>query len=227
MTKSLYVESLKKNGNATVMIAGPGRAITALVEADFGFDITSEFSDADSASLGEAASKFLNAATNPFGMTQRVVKSLQQTLSRWNGSSKPTFVIPITLITYNRNVNIFDDIKYLYGGVTPEYSFPLLQAPYGYSSKIVDISMDGWTPDVDANVGEDSFRNSLRGTWSIQYANWFRASRLVLMSVSTVFSKETVKGTNKPLYAKVTLQFQPAILPTKKEVQGWFLDNIR
>ena len=123
---------LYKNPNARVLIKFPSNGtspsqmksssetLVALVESDFGFEMSSMFNDSDSVDPSGNINSVVTAGMNALGQAQRIVKSVQSTLSQWNGSTKPQFNLPITLITYSKSIDIVTQVQKLYSGVAPE-----------------------------------------------------------------------------------------------------------
>lgn len=102
---TIYIEDLYNNPNAVVTLYTPlfaqtnygiPKSIVGLIESDFGFGMGSRYSDSDAGS--EALDSAATVASGLAGGPNIIVKTLQQTLSYWNGASKPKFSIPMTLI---------------------------------------------------------------------------------------------------------------------------------
>jgi hypothetical protein len=213
MTNSalLDIAKLQANPNARVTIVHPGNTKTTigLVEGDFGFGMSSNFSSEDQVGANPLTAGY-NAIANTIGAgTQSVIANVRQTVSQWTGSVRPTFQIPLTVVQYDTSVKPLDMAKDFFSGVAFEYGAGgILQAPNGY--KVTKL---------DSNFGADSFA----GTWTIQMGKWFRATTLVLVDVQAQFSKEIVRSSGQPLWATFNLSFTPAKLPDQKEVASWFL----
>jgi len=218
---------------------GGRRTTTGLVEQDIDFDMKSVFNDTDSSGNTHAFQQGMQGVEQAFGGAQGVRRSIQQTFSQWDGSQRPIFVIPMTLVKYKENYDILDIVKHLFAGVAPTYTFGVLggvlHAPYGYTARSLfgelahlGLSEADWVRGnaVNSPFTYSSAIKNIRGTWAIRYSSWFYANFLVLHRVSASFSKETVKGTTSPLYAKVQLQFSPAALPDQDMVKSWFLKDI-
>ena len=61
------------------------------------------------------------------------------------------------------------------------------------------------------------------GTWTLKYSDWFIVPDLIITGVSSLVSKEAVKGTNEPLYARINVSFTTAYLPDARQIASWFL----
>jgi hypothetical protein len=242
---TLYIEQLLNNPKACVLLSPPPyaiqtypeyRTIKGLVQEDFGFGMTSDFQTNDSGDTPLAAE--LRAANKAVGAAQSVIKVIQQTLSNWNGSTRPTFTIPLTLVKYNQSIDIITTVKCLLDGVAPEYSGLRMIAPYHYAIPLGITQIGNQILATGQGVLGNSqgalnntalattnVLNGVQNTWAIQYSVWFRAFFLVLKTVTVQFSKQTAKGTNDPLYARVNLEFTPCFLPDASTVNGWFINN--
>lgn len=229
----LEIDELYKSQAATVTIVHPvgssnnktGRHVsTHLVESDFSLAISSMFSDSDDGSTGMLQGA-MSTAGNLAGAAHRVIKTVQQTVSQWNGTSKPSFDISTTLVNYRKDKSILDEIRKFYAGVSPTFEGPTIKAPYSYSTYFLNGMMDNVAHPIENFKNDElykNFRAGITGTWALRYSVWFQASRLILTGVSCSFSKEVARGKNEPLYARLSLSFQPAILPSADEIQGWF-----
>lgn len=212
MNGTLDIEKLYNSPASRVTIVHPGNKKTTLgvIENDFGFDVSSQWDDKSQSSQG-VINQGLNAVANTTGQfSQMVMTDLRQTLSQWLGSSKPIFPVPLTIVSYKPDIKPVDIVAELMAGCAAESPGALvLKAPNGYGATKFSF-----------NVGE-----TLTGTWTLQMGQWFRATGLVLLGCSAVFSKEIARSTQQPLMARVTLTFQPAILPTAETVRGWFINK--
>lgn len=207
----LDIAKLYSNPAAVISIVHPGNIKTTvgLVESDFGFDISSVFNSEDQMA-NNPASNLLNAASNTTGIgAQSVVANIRQTVSQWTGSTRPTFQVPLSLVAYDPSIDIVGIASDLVAACAFEFGpGGILKAPGGYGVR-----------KATADFGINSFD----GTWTLQIGRWFRATGLVLVSCAPRFSKETHRGSGKPIFANLTLTFTPAILPDKNMVKGWFI----
>lgn len=207
----LDIAKLYSNPSATISIVHPGNQKTTvgLIEADFGFNISSVFNSEDQMNANPVGN-VLNAAANTTGIgAQSVVANIRQTVSQWTGSTRPTFSVPITVIAYDPSIKPLDIASEFLSSVAFEFGpGGILKAPNGYGVR-----------KLTTDFGVQSFD----GTWSLRIGRWFRAIGLVLVDVSATFSKETAQAHNQPMVASINLTFSPAILPDKAMVKSWFI----
>lgn len=213
---NLFLDNLKNNPDAIVTIVPPEEAgialpIVGLIQDDFAMGMQANFNDnyEEGNSQTQEGTQVVAALSAAVGISQRVLGNIRQSLSMYNGAQKPQFQIPLTLVTIRRSDNIMKTVEDLYCGVAPTYSDSgvFMKAPNDYGARMLSTN----------------FRETVNGTWTIQYGRSFRAEHLVLTGVSHIQSKQNVKGTTHPLYCKINLDFQPAIMPDSKIVRSWFI----
>lgn len=226
--------------------------IKGLVESDFQTDIQSLYSSVDPGQTAHYAQTGYNAATGFVGGANRVINNVQQTLQRWTGHSSPSFTIPITIVKYKPEIDILDIVRTLVAAPAGTYDGITLVAPYGYGwngldstvgqslgdlgktaveieqeikNKISQYTGNGQTAAQGAGISTlyNNINNTVYGTWTISYSDWFVATGLIITHVQATVSKETIKGTNEPLYAKLAVTFTTAWLPDARTIESWFL----
>jgi hypothetical protein len=239
-----FIEQLASNPNALVTLTVPRYAQTAyglpttiqgLIEADFGFDISSEYSQDD-----DGMSASLRSITAALSKAQSIQKTVQQTLKYWNGSGCPVFTVPITLVKLQQNTDVISLAKILLGGVVPVYQDIRSMAPYGYTTpatfsiQTISKALDSWSSTgslssvgsaIMNTVSHQEMISSIQNTWTLQYAQWFCANSLVLQNVSFMASKENAKGTFDPYMVKLALTFTTAYTPDRDTVMSWFISG--
>lgn len=225
--------------------------ISGLVETDFSLDIVSSYSDVDTGLTGAAQTAF-NASQTIGSGANRIIKNVQQTLQRWNGHTAPSFTVPIIIVKYKKDIDILDIVRTLVSAPAGTYDSLTLKAPYGYgwdgkistisanfadvltatgeiATKFKDYFSKGgrYNPSInDIQAGSALYNNIsqfVKGTWTLKYSDWFLASDLIITHVSATISKETVKGTNEPLYARINVTFTTAYLPDARTIADYFL----
>lgn len=210
---ALFYEQMLNNPNAQINIVhSSGFKLTTLIEQDFGFDTSAIYDSKDGYSSG-AIQDMVNAAANATeNGSQYVMKNIRETVSQWTGTNKPIFQIPATIFAYKPEIDTTKVVRDLLGLVGTQKAFDdefgVLKAPGGYGVE-----------KLTSNFGTQS----LDGVWSISIGRYFRATGLTLLSFGHNSSAAVVASTNKPLYVRMSLTFQPAILPTADELQSWFL----
>ncbi|WBU87742.1 hypothetical protein [Escherichia phage EP_H11] len=207
----LDIEKLYANPDARIVLVHPGNKsrTVGLIETDFGFDISSLFESGENLMAG-TLTRGANAVANTVGMDQMVIRNIRETIAQWRGSTKPVFPVTLTIISYNPSIRPLDIVKEFLAGVTYTTKNGLMfGAPNGYS---VTKATGNFNPDT-----------AITGTWTLQIGQWFRATSLILVNVSTQYSKEIARSTGQPLWAKVQLSFTPAYLPDEDHVRSWFI----
>ena len=128
----------------------------------------------------------------------------EQYIELWKGPSKPTFSIDLVLFNY-RNNDVRDDLLTLYSSVLPG-----------------SVGFGGGT-ELLVPLG---YKASGGGTIMVELGTWFRATDLVVESVTSTFSKEVVKDSSgnysSPLYATASLSFKPRKAITFSDFKGFF-----
>lgn len=129
-----------------------------------------------------------------------------QYIELWKGPVKPSFSVDIIVINYKGN-DVRKEIQTLYSSVLPGgtaaglNAATLLNTPLNYLS-------DG-----------------SRGTLMVEIGKWFRATDLLVDSVTSTFSKEIVKdgnGGSSPLYATASIMLKPRQAITYGDFLGFF-----
>jgi hypothetical protein len=114
----------------------------------------------------------------------------------WDRTEKPSFTIPVVLVSTNKDVNVNETIRFLTSACQPRLgsaaNVQLIYPPKYF--------MRG----VDLRVGK-----------------WFYASDLLITSTEFTISKQ-VTTTGQPLFAKGSISLKPRTLVTAKDVEGWF-----
>jgi len=184
-------------------------------------------------SLQEIASNILNSATTLMntafpdmfggtGLSQRVVKNINQTKARWSGTDKPTFNVSFMLIGTDETsgYKVISDSKKMLKTVYPSDAGLLtIRAPLGYATELKTL---------DKNY-------VAKGTVLVTIGQWFMAPNQIIKSVNINYSKEQIRvsrGATEaddvfvPLYARVDVQFEPYKLPTIDEIYDYFQVDI-
>ena len=71
-------------------------------------------------------------------------------------------------------------------------------------------------PPGDYNAGEGT------GTWTVQIGQYFKATQLVLTQGNAAFAPVDVSD-GTPLYANISLTFEPYMVPTEEDFAAYFL----
>jgi len=225
--EQLEIFKLINNPNSKVIIllplsdaaSDPYDAVQAFLSNDFGFDMYTEWGTLAPTTghqqklnaIVAGASVAVNALQEALGFTselkQRQFLSLFQTVSTWEGSTKPTIQLPLFFMALRPLDDVRQSVFKLLKGIAPiKESGLTLLPPFGYN---IAINWDS------KNFG------GIKGTCSLKIGKWFEASRLLIKGVSPVFSKETTPN-GLPLFARVMVTFEPAILWTVEDILGLF-----
>lgn len=133
----------------------------------------------------------------------------EQYIELWKGPSKPNFAIDLVLLNYRKDSDVRNDLLTLYSSVLPGGSTlkagTILAAPLGYKA------------------------SGSKGTVTVEIGTWFRATDLVVETVTSTFSKEVVKDASgkysTPLYATANISFRPRKAITFEEFKKYFKVN--
>lgn len=145
------------------------------------------------------------------GIVQRRVGNLSDTVATYGGTSKPTFSVNIVLISYSKKKsNILNDIRKLQKAMYPTSDGiaginVALKAPLGYKASA-------------RGAGSSLARD---GTVVVEIGKWFYAPGQLIKNVTATMSKEVISN-GSPLYANVTIEFEPWRQVTADEIIKFF-----
>jgi len=197
-----FIETeLLENPNYRVLINTPAGVVRAFVTNEFQFTAQADYNSPFEALLGagEQLNLGLAAISMATGGTQFQLKSLRATVATWVDSQKPSFTLPMLFVSLGGE-DIRGEVGKLLRGVYP-IGVDKLEAPYGYA--------------VDAS-GE-----AVKGTISVRIGKWFYARKQILRQVDVQYSRQ-VLNSGLPLFANVTIVFEPYRLPNADEVLSYF-----
>lgn len=229
----------------------PAFTVSSLISDDFGVNTQTQWNHNDASVSDNGLQTVANVIAGMTGDAKRSMSTLVGTLSDWSGNSKPTFTIPLVLPKYSKSAPGLDIASTMLAMCAPSYNKGVLVAPGGYyrgnaitqvygqiqdaANGLIELANDALeavgstsaipTVGAGSDMGYADILSQLKGTWSIQIGNWFRATHLVLDNVNFSGSKEVVTG-GVPLVVNVSASFTPVIQPSAKTVKGWFIaDN--
>lgn len=118
-----YVKMLN-NDLLTVRIVTPYRSvIKGGLTSDFGINLNNQWkpmvSISDIPILGDISQGVIPVLAAFSGATQGTLESMWMTSASWAGSAIPTFPIKVTLLNYDKNVNLFNQVLELSEGLLP------------------------------------------------------------------------------------------------------------
>jgi len=193
-------QELLNNPYYRVLINTPAGVVKGFVMTEFQFSAQAEYSSPfENMGQSETLNMAATAVSMATGKGQFMLKSLRTTVATWTGTQKPTFTLPLLMISLNGE-DVKQEVAKLLKGVFPT-GVDKLTAPYGYAV------------DAEGNVKS--------GTISVQIGQWFYARNQILRSVDVQFSKEVLNN-GLPLYASVTITFEPYRLPNADEILRYF-----
>ena len=209
--------------------------IYGIMENDFSMDIHGLYSSVDSGGTA-AAQQMGNLVKGATGGANVVVKSVLQLLQRFDGHSAPVFTVPIIIVKYKPSIDVLGIVSTLQSAPAGTYDGITIKAPYNYGfGSILDNVFSaggdflstvtgGWIGTAtNTSAVYQKLGSYLQGTWTLKISDWFIASGLILTSVSSTISKEVVKGTSSPLYARLNCTFTTAVLPDARTIRNWII----
>jgi len=235
----LYIEEVEKqNPRSLIKIQhnGSGFTMIGIIEDNLDFQLANNYDSNDMSSGGMDAG--INMAANALDMSSFTATTLLGTVSAWKGSNKPSFSVSFTLTQYSpkKGTDIFKKVKTLMsllapgtssisdissggGDITGKIGEAIQNKVPGLSNFLTPPG--GYQFDILHSASDSSGLKNFKGTWIMEYSNWFRCDTLTLDSASFSFSKEVARTTGLPVSAKIGLSFTPAVQPTADEVASW------
>jgi hypothetical protein len=245
---ALEIDKLRNNPNSRIIIVMPGApgqagaVVLGYVVSDFGFGLAASWGGLDLVTSAQRqVNRFMNLGlfgisqmgdwlkkigiNSPPAMPQRLFMSLLQTISSYEGTEKPTLILPLIFIATKPDDDVRIEAFKLLQGVTPIWEDSWrLKAPLGYA---FSLNAEQLAKEKEASTsGQQTYtsqqeyvqRSNIIGTVSFSIGQWFQLDRLVIKSVEPVFSKE-VTPLGWPLYCRVNVAFEPVLM--------WTIDDIR
>lgn len=208
---STQLEQLMSNPDYQAKIFLPnGTVVKGFLEADFSFGGQADYasmSDAmgDSQGTLQSGMNVATAAKNSVtggNSSAPVLKSFVQTVLDFVGTGSTEFQINIKLIATRPTDNVVAEYKKLIPAVFSEGggSLQLMKAPFGYARSLTTMTAGGCT---------------------LAIGSWFRASKLLIKSVTPSFSREIISN-GTPLSATIAITLTMFRSPSAEDVQGWF-----
>lgn len=210
---SLFIDELRSNVNARILIASDKWGVEAFVTQGFsvggGNEFNSLFELAAQESLNNLLSKIgfvVGQFNKKMGgiIAQTRLKDLRNTTASWISSAKPSFSLALLFVATDPSHDVRDNVAKLLECVYPVAGNGFtVKPPLGYT-------------------GLDSGGNSAEGTISLEIGKWFRAMKLVMKSCNFEFSKAVI-GSGVPLYAHGTVELEAYRQVTAKDMNNWFI----
>lgn len=207
----LYLEQIIKDPNKQIRIALPtGDKVVGILAQDVTLTGGSEWNspdDTQSSMLGNA-SNGLNKASMlsnwllGTSFTQQRVVAPADTTATWMNAQRPTFNLDMVFLAINESDDVRLSVAKLMKAAYPTRSMGgfRLTAPGGYSAAV-----DG----------------TAKNTCIVEIGNYFRAPDMIIVNVTTTFSKSILKS-GIPVRADVNVVVSPYRTPDKDEVAAYF-----
>lgn len=198
----LFLDSLRKNENAKVIIGfpklgSPGvrESVTAYVTEETKLGGGARYSQPGDEAFG-GLNRMASDAMNDLGalaggvlgksFVNRQVRTVWSTIATWTGTDKFTFVLTFRFYAMQRGDDVRVPVRRFLECINPIFDteYPaMMQAPNAY--------------DFTANT-----------CLAVKIGKWFKTPPLfIILDTNWQFSKETIKGGN-PLYAEGSARFQ-------------------
>lgn len=205
---TLDFTALKGNANAKVILAHPtGGTFVGYRQEDFTLSLQAQYGakfenamQEQSSTLNTGISALNNWSGGLFNIPNVNLTNQAQTLYEWNASQRPPIPIQLTIVRHSLSETPVTQVaKNLLKHLLPRKGVgDLLKAPGEYN----------------AGMGT--------GMWTVQVGQYFKATQLVLTQGNAAFAPVDVSD-GTPLYANLSLTFEPYKLPTEDEFEQYFL----
>lgn len=220
--RKLELDLLYNNPNARVLIrlGDEVGTIVGFATQEFTVGATADYNTSMMSGALDKVNNIISTGTatlNSFmglfggsGITQRRLGNLSDTIATYGGTQKPKFSLNIMLISYKNGDNVLNDVRKLHRAI-----YPTAQAVKG-----INVAIKAPLGYIAATKGAGS--NLARtGTIAIQIGKWFFAPGQLMTNVSATLSKEVISN-GSPLYANVTMEFEPWRQVTADEIIKFF-----
>jgi hypothetical protein len=199
-------ERLWGNPNAKVTLAGPVGTFEGFRQQEFSIGGQAEYSNPFAASMqdkglmaGAIASTVSNATGGLVDLPIVTLRNKEQTRHHWTNSQRPSIPVNLTLVRFSLKAPSVSQVSaQILSCLYPKGGGGLLNPPGGYDAK------------------------SGGGTWTVQIGTYFRAPLLLLINGQASFSPTSVQD-GSPLYANLSLTFEPYMIIDEGEFKGYFL----
>jgi hypothetical protein len=141
-------------------------------------------------------------------LQQNIIQNVNQTVAVWNGSSKPSFSLPLMFVALNAQTDVRVPVTKL-----QRYTHPQFDATNRIGGLWITAPADY---QASANAAP-------RGVVGISIGTWFHAKPLFLIkSLQVTLSKTPLKGSGLPLWAKVIIEFESYRIVSYDEAVDFF-----
>jgi hypothetical protein len=221
----LDIQRMIANDNYKVLIAGlGGPALQGFLQEDMQFSGGNNYNNAFESEaqqrLTDVANRALPALSgvvNAFGgdvpSAQFALKSFEQTTESWTGSAKPSFPMKLTFVALKPDDDVRVHVQKIMAAVMPVEGKlssigSVIQAPLKYGPQLT--------------AKNKKLALSVEGTLTVAVGKWFRAMGQIIRSANTTYSRQVI-ASGLPLYATVSLTFEPYRMISYDEFKGYFV----
>lgn len=222
-----------KNAHKQIQATLGDLTLVGLLTEDFGLDLNNDYGANDENLFGDTAAgralqglgnttkKLYEKASDVLGTDRRVSK--ESALQHWQDSKRWSFSVTFTMVNTSKETRNMAKLKKAIKLVLPTRAIDnagartLTQATLGqvsYLAAPAGYGVSSWT--AATSTGE------FTGTWSVRIGKYMQFKNLVCPSLSFKLSKERSRLNGEPIWIQITMQFEPANLPTAEDVDGWF-----
>lgn len=222
-----------KNAHKQIQATLGDLTLVGLLTEDFGLDLNNDYGPNDEnlfggtalsnvlEGIGNTANKVLEKTSDMFGTDKRLSK--ESALQHWQDSKRWSFSVTFTMVNTAKETRNMDKLKKAIKLVLPTRILDNAAARIGTQATLGQVShlaapagygISSWT--AATSTGE------FTGTWSVRIGKYMQFKNLVCPSLSFKLSKERSRLNGEPIWIQITMQFEPANLPTAEDVDGWF-----
>ena len=222
-----------KNAHKQIQATLGDLTLVGLLTEDFGLDLNNDYGPNDEnlfggtafgnmlEGIGNTANKVLEKTSDMFGTDKRLSK--ESALQHWQDSKRWSFSVTFTMVNTSKETRNMDKLKKAIKLVLPTRILDNAAARIGTQATLGQVShlaapagygISSWT--AATSTGE------FTGTWSVRIGKYMQFKNLVCPSLSFKLSKERSRLNGEPIWIQITMQFEPANLPTAEDVDGWF-----
>lgn len=236
----LFVDKLITNPNNIIMINNNHHRIVGFISSDFGFNVSSGYEDlfSQKGAFNDIAAKA--GALLSSKAFQRIAGNISEALA---GNAIPGVGKKVTgaFAELGQKINAMQNFdrsltRSIYQGTQkPNLTVPLIfmatkptDEPMTELRKLLTLTSNSIssTGIVESNQSKKTSRQGEAGTCFLNIGTWFRATKLVPLSVEFTCSKEHMRN-GSPVLIIASVTFETFTVPTEKELDGWFLKGKR
>lgn len=197
------------NSKIELDVPNIGFSATAFMVSDtFTIQAAAQYEAEYRIGAGDTANRAVKMLSSMIAGKQSKLEVLKSSVMSWIDTQRPVFSLEMIFFSTKRNQDPRINGVQLIGGVLPySNSLLMIDAPWQYN---VGNMFSGNEVALDAS-----------GTMAVKIGQWFYARGQVLTDAQMDLSKETTVD-GYPLYSQVTIQFTPAVMPTRSDFFKYF-----